>query len=132
MLRPVPEFMAAVMPTTRSSRSHSRTSASPKTWVYCGGAGLVMRLAGSRAGAGLGRGGVEVSGRRPQVGRERHAVALQPAPRGGPQATGRADRLDRPAPGHRPGAEDRHDLRVGLGAQVAHALLDPDGIADRG
>ena len=34
---PVPEFIAAVMPTTRSSRSHSRTSASPKTCVYCGG-----------------------------------------------------------------------------------------------
>ena len=36
MLRPVPEFIAAVIPTTRRSRSHSRTSASPKTWVYCG------------------------------------------------------------------------------------------------
>src|ERR687893_382870 len=32
--------MAAVMPTTRSSRSHSRTIASPKTCVYCGGAAL--------------------------------------------------------------------------------------------
>ena len=38
MLSPVPEFIAAVIPTTRSSRSHSRTSASPKTCVYCGGA----------------------------------------------------------------------------------------------
>ena len=36
----MPEFMAAVMPTTRGSRSHSRTMASPKTLVYCGGAGL--------------------------------------------------------------------------------------------
>ena len=35
----MPEFMAAVMPTTRSSCSHSRTIASPNTWVYCGGAG---------------------------------------------------------------------------------------------
>ena len=36
----MPEFMAAVMPTMRSSRSHSATSASPKTFVYCGGVGL--------------------------------------------------------------------------------------------
>ena len=35
----MPEFIAAVMPITRSSRSHSRTSASPNTCVYCGGAG---------------------------------------------------------------------------------------------
>ena len=48
----MPEFIAAVIPTTRSSRSHSRTSASPKTCVYCGGApdffgaaGAGMRLA---------------------------------------------------------------------------------------
>ena len=32
----MPEFIAAVIPTTRRSRSHSRTSASPKTCVYCG------------------------------------------------------------------------------------------------
>ena len=36
----MPEFIAAVMPMTRSLRSHSRTSASPKTAVYCGGAGV--------------------------------------------------------------------------------------------
>ena len=36
----MPEFIAAVIPTTRGSRSHSATSASPKTCVYCGGAGL--------------------------------------------------------------------------------------------
>ena len=35
----MPEFIAAVMPITRGSRSHSRTIASPKTCVYCGGAG---------------------------------------------------------------------------------------------
>ena len=35
----MPEFIAAVMPITRGSRSHSRTSASPNTCVYCGGAG---------------------------------------------------------------------------------------------
>ena len=34
----MPEFIAAVMPTTRSSRRHSSTSASPNTVVYCGGA----------------------------------------------------------------------------------------------
>jgi hypothetical protein len=43
MFRPVPEFIAAVIPTTRSSRSHSRSSASPNTWVYCG-AGAFARL----------------------------------------------------------------------------------------
>ena len=43
---PVPEFIAAVMPTTRSSRSHSRTSASPKTCVYCGGGALLVAVAG--------------------------------------------------------------------------------------
>ena len=34
----MPEFIAAVMPTTRSSRRASSTSASPNTVVYCGGA----------------------------------------------------------------------------------------------
>ncbi len=43
----MPEFIAAVMPTTRGSRSHSRTIASPNTFVYCGGA------AGAPAGLGL-------------------------------------------------------------------------------
>ena len=37
MFRPVPVFIAAVMPTMRRSRRHSVTSASPKTAVYCGG-----------------------------------------------------------------------------------------------
>ena len=41
---PVPEFIAAVMPSTRSSRRHSATSASPKTVVYCGGGGLARGL----------------------------------------------------------------------------------------
>ncbi len=43
--------MAAVMPTTRGSRSHSRTIASPNTCVYCGGAataGLGFDGAGTR------------------------------------------------------------------------------------
>ena len=40
MLRPVPEFIAAVIPITRWSRRHSSTSALPNTWVYWGGAGL--------------------------------------------------------------------------------------------
>ena len=37
----MPEFIAAVMPSTRSSRSASATSASPKTFVYCGGCAAV-------------------------------------------------------------------------------------------
>jgi hypothetical protein len=41
----VPEFIAAVMPTTRWSRSASRTRASPKTCVYCGAAVLLDGLA---------------------------------------------------------------------------------------
>ena len=48
----MPEFIAAVMPTTRSSRWHSRTSASPNTCVYCGGAGLAPDGLGA-AGAGM-------------------------------------------------------------------------------
>src|SRR3979409_2144191 len=49
--RPVPEFIAAVMPTMRSSRSHSATSALPKTVVYCGGAGLALVKFGFLAAA---------------------------------------------------------------------------------
>ena len=46
----MPEFIAAVIPITRASRSHSRTSASPNTCVYCGGAGEAGRDgAGRRA-----------------------------------------------------------------------------------
>jgi hypothetical protein len=55
-LSPVPEFMAAVMPMTRSSRRHSSTSASPKTFVYWGGgdlAGLDFAAALDAAGAPL-------------------------------------------------------------------------------
>src|SRR3954453_335739 len=40
------------MPITRSSRWHSRTSASPNTCVYCGGAGLAP-LGLAAAGAGM-------------------------------------------------------------------------------
>ena len=59
----MPEFIAAVIPTTRSSRLASATSASPKTCVYCGGLagfGVARGLLGRRRGAvddraGLGR-----------------------------------------------------------------------------
>ena len=51
MLSPVPEFIAAVIPTTRGSRRTSSTIASPKTCVYCGGAVLDAGLDGTR-GAG--------------------------------------------------------------------------------
>ena len=44
--------MAAVMPTTRSSRRHSSTSASPKTLVYCGGAGFAGLEDAALAAAG--------------------------------------------------------------------------------
>jgi hypothetical protein len=37
MFSPVPEFIAAVMPTTRRSRRTSSTIACPNTVVYCGG-----------------------------------------------------------------------------------------------
>jgi hypothetical protein len=56
MLSPVPEFIAAVMPQTRSSRLASATIASPNTVVYCGGgfgsakrAPFVFFLAGAGA-----------------------------------------------------------------------------------
>ena len=44
MFSPVPEFIAAVMPTIRSSRRHSCTSASPNTVVYCGRPAILGRL----------------------------------------------------------------------------------------
>ena len=47
----MPEFIAAVMPTTRRSRLHSATSASPKTAVYCGGG--TGRIARPGAGAAI-------------------------------------------------------------------------------
>jgi hypothetical protein len=43
----VPEFIAAVIPTTRESRRHSATSASPNTCVYCGVACLAAGLDGA-------------------------------------------------------------------------------------
>ena len=46
MFRPIPEFIAAVIPTMRSSRRHSSTSARPKTAVYCGG-GAASTLSGT-------------------------------------------------------------------------------------
>ena len=49
MLSPVPEFIAAVIPTTRGSRRTSSTIASPKTCVYCGGAVLDAGLDGTAA-----------------------------------------------------------------------------------
>ena len=61
MFRPVPEFIAAVIPTTRGSRSHSRTSASPNTCVYCGagrGALPLLAFAAAVASGGLGAGWV--------------------------------------------------------------------------
>ena len=44
MFRPVPEFIAAVIPITRLSARHSASSASPKTCVYCGGRGAPFGL----------------------------------------------------------------------------------------
>ncbi len=49
MSRPVPVFIAAVMPTTRRSRRISRTIASPKTCVYVGGLGVADAAAGLAA-----------------------------------------------------------------------------------
>ena len=53
MFRPVPEFIAAVIPQTRSSRLHSATRAFPNTVVYCGGAAGSAAAAGSFFGAAL-------------------------------------------------------------------------------
>ena len=44
----MPEFIAAVMPSTRSSRLHSATSALPKTEVYWGGGAFVTLLGANR------------------------------------------------------------------------------------
>src|SRR6185437_2723866 len=247
MFRPVPEFIAAVMPTTRSSRSHSRTRASPKTWVYCGGGAFFapLPLAGlagepftielglaachfsipssppysagakplpltvamctttGRSAASASRsarrsaltswpsitpigpvellppqaggperldrllqvgtqpleGGadpdrqlrqaaldvragvpqlrvqahaVEVARERADVGGDRHAVVVEHDHDRRSQAAGLADRLERDATGHGAVADHRDDLGVLSAARLAHALLDTDGVADRG
>ncbi len=49
MSRPVPVFIAAVMPTTRRSRRISSTIALPKTSVYVGGLGAAFAAAGLAA-----------------------------------------------------------------------------------
>src|SRR5207247_415169 len=150
MLRPVPEFIAAVMPTTRSSRSHSRTSASPKTCVYCGGAGLAgcatlladaLAPAGTASTIDLGLAAfhfalqvgarvpklraqadaVEVARQRAHVGRDGHAVVVEHDRDGGAQAARLSDRLEGHAAGHAAVADHRHDLALGAGAHVAHA-----------
>ena len=48
----MPEFIAAVMPTTRLSRRHSSTSALPNTCVYWGGGASVFAAVAGRDGAG--------------------------------------------------------------------------------
>src|ERR1019366_4331661 len=104
-------FIAAVIPTTRGSRSHSRTSASPKTWVYWG-AGLAAPLPRIFE-AGLARGRVPL------------LHALQAAVLGG----GEALALDRGDVHHdRPFGRERLAQRLAQRAHVVavhHAHVGP-------
>ena len=75
---------------------------------------------------------VEVARERADVGRDRHPVVVEDDDDRRAQAAGLVDRLEGDAAGHRAVADDGDDLaRVGLVAQ-AHALLEADGVADRG
>src|SRR2546423_12520218 len=89
MLRPVPEFIAAVIPITRGSRRHSATRASPNTCVYWGGGDAPPdaepdeALAGAPVGMGLGlaAGPLSLPSRPPPpAGGEPLPLALGPGP----------------------------------------------------
>ena len=74
---------------------------------------------------------VEVAAQRADVRRDRHAVVVEHDDHRGLQPAGLVHRLEGDAAGHRAVADDGDDLpRVDLAA-VAHALLQPDGVADR-
>ena len=79
---------------------------------------------------------VEIARKRTDVRRDRHAVVVQHHDHRRAQAAGLANRLESHATGHRPVADHRHDLAVpavgaALAVEMAHPLLDADGIPDR-
>ena len=74
---------------------------------------------------------VEVARERADVGRDRHAVVVEHHDHRRPEAAGLVDRLERDAARHGAVTDHRGDLAV-LAVAVAHALLEPDRVADRG
>src|SRR2546423_760325 len=144
MLRPVPEFIAAVIPTTRSSRSHSRRSASPNTCVYCGGGGAGLAedalAAGGRVGDplridfGLAACHFSLPSRPPSsAGREPLPLARAVCPpTGTPAAHAWARAAKGAAPDRGAAAEAAPPFPAAAAPAVAHPLLDPHRIADRG
>ena len=74
---------------------------------------------------------VEVARERPDVGRDRHAVVVEHDHHRRAEAARLVDRLERDAAGHGAVADHRGDLAVVADA-VAHRLLEPDRVADRG
>ena len=75
---------------------------------------------------------VEVARQRADVRRDRHAVVVEHDDDRRAEAAGLADRLERDAAGHRAVADHGDDLAVLAPARLAHPLLDPDRVADRG
>src|SRR5438128_11983141 len=75
---------------------------------------------------------IEVPRERAHVGSDRHAVVVEHDRDRRSEPTSMPDRLEGHPAGHAAVADDRDDLAVGLGASVAHALLDAHRIADRG
>ena len=68
---------------------------------------------------------------RADVRRDRHAVVVEDDHDRGLQAAGVVQRLERHPAGERAVTDHRDDLAV-LADPVAHRLLEPDGVADRG
>src|SRR2546427_297351 len=145
MFRPVPEFIAAVIPRMRSSRSASRTSALPKTLVYWGGGAappgstffgsagrrptiqaglppsplpLLARLVELRVQAHP----VEVAREGADVRGDRHSVVVQNDDDRDLEAAGVVKRLECDAAGQRAVADHRDYLAVGA-RSLAHRLL---------
>ena len=75
---------------------------------------------------------VEVPAQGADVRGDRHAVVVEDDDHRRAQAAGLVDRLEGDPAGHRPVADHGDDASGAELAAPAHALLDPDGVADRG
>jgi hypothetical protein len=75
---------------------------------------------------------LEVARQRADVRRDRHPVVVEDDDDRRLRAAGLGDRLERDAAGHGAVADDRDDLALVDVPGQAHALLEPDGVADRG
>src|SRR2546430_1713842 len=117
MLSPVPEFIAAVIPTTRSSRLHSSTSALPNTLVYCGAPGGRRERPhhtplATLPTVGYGATGVKVRQDPTDVGGVQHAVVVEDDHDRRPEPAGVVHGLECDAAGHRAVADHSHHAAV--------------------